>query len=468
MSSPPTSTFPRALALLVAGAFFMENLDGTIIATAAPAMAESFGVRPVDINVVMTAYLVAVAVLVPASGWLGERFGSRTIFLTAVAIFTASSALCAVCTDLTWLVIARIVQGLGGALMVPVGRLVVLRAVSTSQMLRAIAFLTWPGLVAPVIAPLVGGLLTDYLSWRWIFVINVPLGIAAFLISLRLVPQLRSHRLPGLDWVGFLLVAVGLGALVTGMDLIGHEPPNWLLAGIGVGVGLLGCVVAVWHLRRHRHPMLDLTVLRIRAFRVASYAGTFYRLIIVALPFLLPLMFQVGFGWSPVTAGVLVLFLFLGNVGIKPATTPLLRTFGFRTVLVVSTLGGIGAMVGMAFLTAQTPYVVVALLLTVSGVFRSVGFTAYNSITYAGVGSDELPSANALSTTLQQIASGLGVALGALALRVGEPLAAGWSLDSIGPYRIALLLLAALLLLCSLQLLGLAKDEGSELTAGAR
>jgi EmrB/QacA subfamily drug resistance transporter len=457
--------FPQALALLVAGSYFMEMLDGTIIATAAPAMAQTFGVRPVDINVVMTAYLIAVAVLVPASGWVGERFGTRTVFLIAVAVFTLSSAACAACGSLGWLVVARVVQGFGGALMVPVGRLVVLRAVDQRQVLRAMAFLTWPGLIAPVVAPAIGGLLTGALSWRWIFVLNLPLGVVAFVAALRLIPPGRAPAQAGLDWWGFVWVGTGLAGLVVGMDAVGAEPADVVLIAAGLLAGFAALVVAVRHLRRTPNPMLDLSVLRIRTFRVASFSGTGYRLLIFALPFVLPQLFQVGFGWGPVQAGVLLLFLFVGNLAIKPATTPLLRRFGFRPVLLVSCAGGVASIVGMAFLTAGTPLAVIAGLLLVSGVFRSVGFSAYNAITYDGVQPAELPRANALATTLLQIASGIGVAVGALAVRVGEPLSASWEWGAVGAYRIAFLLLALLLALSSTELLALPRNAGAALTA---
>lgn len=466
---PPEPHFPRALALLVAGAFFMENLDGTIISTAAPKMADSFGVRPVDINIVMTAYLLAVAVLVPASGWVAERFGSRRIFVLALVVFTVASGLCAVGQDLFQLILARVAQGAGGAMMVPVGRLVVLRATTRPQMIRAIAFLTWPALAAPIIAPAVGGLIATYTSWRWIFVLNLPLGVVAVIVALRLVPQIREHDSPPLDWIGFLLLGVGLGALVAGMDNVGHEPVRWTLVIGGTVVGLAVLALGVRHLRRAAAPMLDLSVLRFQTFRVSVLSGSVARLVIMAVPFVLPLAFQVGFGWSPLRSGVLVLCLFAGNMGIKPATTPLLRRFGFRGVLIWAGLGSTVTIAACGFLQAQTPLWVIVAVLTLSGVFRSVSFSAYNSITYAAIEDHDMSRANALSTTIQQIATGLGIALGALVLRLAAPLASAIGLSGSGPYHVAFVVLAGISAITLIESLQLPRDAGEALTgAGPR
>ena len=331
--APPrrrSATLNRSLALLVAGTFFMENLDGTIIATAAPAIASDLGVQPVDVNLAMTAYLVTIAVGIPVSGWLTERFGGRRVLMTAIAIFTVASLLCAVSVDLPMLVAMRVLQGVGGALMVPVGRLVVLRATSKRDLLDAVAYLTWPALVAPVIAPALGGWIITVASWHWIFLINLPLGVLALVVAARIVPALdQEPDVPPLDWAGFGLCAGTLAALLIGLELLGPQHGGGALPAAAslVGAVVLAGLTAFW-LRRTAHPLLRFRALRLQSFRVSNLGGGVYRLVISAAPFLLPLMFQVGFGWSPVRAGFLVLLLFLGNVAIKPATSPLIRTAG--------------------------------------------------------------------------------------------------------------------------------------------
>ena len=436
-----TDTRQRNIALLVAGTFFMENLDGTILTTAAPSIGKSFGVPSVAVGVTITAYLLTLAVLIPLSGWITRRFGSRRVFLVAIAVFTIASILCAVSTSLTELTIMRVLQGIGGAMMVPVGRLAVLRVTDRSDLVRAIALLTWPALVAPVIAPLAGGLITTYATWHWIFLINVPLGVIAFIAALRLIPMEPLETPPRLDWIGLLLTCSGLGALVYLGSLFSEgsfgvlEIIVWAVGGF-VMVGL-----AIAHQLRTRHPLLDLRALRIETFRLSHAGGSLFRLSVSAVPFLLPLLFQDVFGWSPVFSGAIVLFVFIGNIAIKPATTPLLRRFGFRTVIIGATTAAALSMALMSFIAASTPWWLVILLLTFSGIARSVGFTAYNTIAFADVKRVEMTDANTLASTLQQVAAGFGVAVGAAALRAGDLIVGG---NGAGSFQLAFAVLAVL------------------------
>src|SRR4051794_16282162 len=320
-----TSQPSRGLALLVAGAYFMEILDATVIAPAAPHIATDLGVPAVTVNVAITAYVLTLAVLIPISGWLTDRFGARRIFVTAIALFTCASAGCAAAVDLPMLVSTRVLQGIGGAMMVPVGRLVVIRTTAKADLVRAIAYLTWPALAAPLIAPALGGLLSTYASWRWIFLINVPLGLAGLLLARRLVPDVRADDAGRLDWRGFLLAAGTIAALVAGMESIaGSHPDGW--SGIGAlvlaGIGLAGTAGYLLHARR---PLLDRRIVRAPTYRVTAVGGSVFRAVITAIPFLLPLFFQLGFGWSAAHAGLIVIALFAGNIGIKPVTTPLMR-----------------------------------------------------------------------------------------------------------------------------------------------
>ena len=457
----------RGVALLVAGAFFMENLDGTIIATAAPRMAGSLGVRPVDLNVVITAYLLTLSVFIPVSGWLADRFGARVVFGTAIAVFTVASGLCAISTSLGELTAVRVLQGVGGAMMVPVGRLVVLRKTTPGELIDAFAYLTWPALAAPVIAPALGGLLTTYASWRWIFVINLPLGVAALLLTARIVPNQPPVERTPMDWQGFALTGLGLAALVTSLEFVAARRIDWLDVGTTGAVALVTIALAVRHLRRAVHPLVQLAALRIPTFRVTAVGGSFFRLAVGAVPFLLPLLFQDAFGWSPLKAGVLVVAVFVGNLGIKPFTGPLLRRFGFRTVLVHAALWSAVTIALCGLVTAHTPLAVTALLLFASGVFRSIGFTAYNTISFVDVASDAIGDANTLTTTVQQLTMGLGVVAGALALRAGGPIAKllGVTAGARAAFAMAFCLIAIVALLAVVESALLPRDAGAAATA---
>ncbi|MCU1474027.1 MFS transporter [Amnibacterium sp.] len=439
----------RGTALLVAGTFFMENLDGTILTTAVPSIARSFGDSAAAIGTAITAYLVTLAVLIPLSGWLTERFGARRVLLTAIVVFTLASALCAAAPGLPALIGARVLQGVGGALMVPVGRLVVLRETAKADLVRVVALLTWPALAAPVIAPLLGGLLASTLGWRWIFLVNLPLGVVAVLAARRLVRGGPAESVPRLDVSGLLLVCVSVAAVTALGSVLSAPDVLWPLAAVLGVVGFGTGAIAVRHLTSSSRPLLALSALRIGSFRIAHAGGSAFRLAVNAVPFLLPLLFQVGFGWSPVEAGALVLLLFAGNLGIKPVTTPLLTRFGFRPVLVLATVCSVAAAVMNAFLTASTPLVLIGLVLLFGGAARSVGFTAYNTVAFADVPSAGMTDANTLASTVQQIAAGLGVAVGAVALRAGTAVAGPGG--GLLPYRIAFLVIAAILAIAAVE-----------------
>jgi MFS family permease len=432
--------FSRALAVLIAGAYFMENLDATIIAPAAPAIAESLGVQPVQINVAMTAYLLTVAVLIPGSGWLSDRYGARGVFSLAIGLFTLASIGCAAAPTLGFLTVFRVLQGIGGAMMVPVGRLIVLRSTSKVDLIKAIAYLTWPALVAPVLAPPLGGLISTYTSWRWIFLINVPLGIVGLFFARRLVPDVRATEKRRLDWRGFLLTAFGVAALVIAAD--------------------------IGYLLKTKVPLLDLRTLKIRSLRAAVAGGTVFRLVISAIPFLLPLFFQLGFGWSAAQAGGIVVALFLGNLAIKPFTTPLMKRLGIRSVLLIALPMSALCLLGMGGLQPTTPIAVMAALLAASGIFRSVGFSAYNSVAFSDVPTEQMTHANTLHATLQELGAGLGIAVGALLVRLGDPISAalGLSETPATAYRVAFVLLAVIMLAPLIEAITMPKSAGAAVT----
>ncbi|GHC42181.1 MFS transporter [Streptomyces cinnamoneus] len=438
----------RHTALLVAGCFFMENLDGTIVSTAAPRMGDALGVAPAAIGLVVTAYLVTLAVLIPLSGWLTARFGARRVFLTAIAVFTLASLACALSTGLGMLVAMRVLQGAGGAMMVPVGRLVVVSGAEKTDMPRLISYVVWPALAAPVIAPLAGGLLTTYADWRWMFLVNLPLGAVAFAVAHRLIdaPSHTAAPPPRLDRWGVALVSTGLGALTWTAHLLseaGADRAEVLLAG---GAAVLLTAAAARHLLRTDQPLIDLRMLKVTTFRASVSGGSLFWVVVAAVPFLLPLLFQEAFGWSAIRSGAAVLFVFVGNIAIKPAANRLLDRFGFRPLLIAAALGVAVTTALCGFLTAATPVAVVLVLAVVAGAARSLGLTCYQVIAFADVPQERMRHANTLQSTAQQAAAGLGVAAATLALRAGGPLGA-WlpgPATPATPYGVAFCLLALL------------------------
>lgn len=412
----------RAVALLVAGCLFMENLDGTIVSTAAPRIGASLGVSATAVGLVVTAYVLTLAVLVPLSGWLTARFGTRRIFLTAIVLFTVASLACAAASSLGELVALRVLQGAGGAMMVPVGRLVALSGIAKPDIPRLVAYIVWPALIAPVAAPLLGGVITTYASWHWLFLINIPLGLVAFAVAWRLIEGGPVAGVGALDWLGLVWTSVGLGALTYTGHLLSDAHAPWpRAAGLGA-VSLLLLALALRHLRRAERPLIDLGTLRTHSFRASVSGGSVFWISVSAVPFLLPLLFQEVFGWSAVRSGALVLFVFVGNIGIKPATGFLFGRFGYRAVLATSGVVLAGTMAGCAFLTAGTPLWVIGALVTLSGAARSTGLTGYNTLAFADVPQDRMRDANTLNATATQTAAGLGVAAAPVALRLGDPL----------------------------------------------
>lgn len=418
------SWFSRAsaLPLLVAGAFFMENLDGTVIVTAMPQMAAAFGVRAVDMNIGISAYILTLTVFIPASGWVANRFGARNIFAAAVVIFTLASVLCAASVNLPTFTAARILQGFGGALMVPVGRLVVLRNTAKPDLIKAIATITWPGLVAPILGPPVGGFITTYASWHWIFLLNVPLGVAALWLAWRLIPQEAPQKGVPFDATGFMLTGIACFGLMFGLDLINHPQLSWLVPVLCILGSLALGALAVRHAKRTTHPLINLWAMRIKSYAVTIWGGALFRIAIGAVPFLLPLLFQIGFGLNAFDAGLLVLAVFAGNLAMKPFTSAILYRFRFRTTLVVNGLLNAATIFACALLTPQTPTWLIVALLFVSGLTRSMQFTALNTLAFSEVPQPQMSGANTLFTVSQQMGSGLGIAIGALALRLAEML----------------------------------------------
>ena len=457
----PPSTL---VALLVAGAFFMENLDGTVIATALPQMAQTFGVGPVDLNVGMTAYMLTLAVFIPVSGWVADRLGARTVFASAIGLFTFASILCGISNGLLEFTAARVLQGIGGALMVPVGRLVVLRTTEKKDLVRSIAYITWPGLAAPVIGPPVGGFITTYSSWRWIFYLNVPLGIIGIALALMWIKNApgQSKRF---DWLGFALAGSACTSIMYSLELLGQQNVRWATAGWFLAYGVAAGSAAVWHMLRTAHPLIQFDALKQRTFAVVIWGGSLFRLAISVSPFLLPLMFQIAFGLSAFQSGLLVLAMFAGNLSMKAATTFILRRFGFRRVLIVNGLITAALIASFTTLSPNTPLALMVVLLFAHGLSRSMQFTCVSTMAFVDVSQAQMSSANSFFTVMTQMSMGMGVAVGAVALRLAAWLRGGpASAPTLRDFHVAFGMVSIVAVLAVVDCLSLERDAGAEVS----
>ncbi len=450
----------RVLSVIVATALFMQNLDGTVIATALPTLARAFHADPVHMNVAMTAYLFAVAMFVPASGWMADRFGTRNVFCAAIGVFTAGSVLCGAAQSLPFLVLARVIQGMGGAAMLPVGRLILLRTVPKSRLVSAMAWVTMPALIGPVIGPPVGGFIVQYADWRWIFDINVPIGLAGMLAGWRFVPN-RREATGSLDLVGLVLSGVTLAAFLAVLELAGRDI---LPADAVVGIGLLGATVGAlyWlHARGQTRPLLDFSLMRLPSFAVSVLGGSLFRVGVGATPFLLPLMMQIGFGRTAVQSGMITFAAAAGAVISKPGTSFVLRWLGFRKVLVVNALICAAGLAIYGTFRASWPLWGMYAVLLVTGYLRSLQFTAYNSIAYADVPPARMSAATTLYSAMQQISLTVGIPISAGVLHVARR---GHLVPQAGDFALAFFAVAAISALASPASMLLPKGAGAEMS----
>jgi EmrB/QacA subfamily drug resistance transporter len=409
----------RLTAIIVATALFMQNLDSTVIATALPAMAKTFNADPLHMSVALTSYLISLSVFIPASGWVADHFGARHVFRAAIVIFTLGSVLCGFAPNLSFLVFARIIQGLGGAMMLPVGRLVLLRSVSRAQMVAAMAWLTMPALIGPIMGPPLGGFIVTYFSWRWVFDINVPIGVIGVIAVSLFINDVREEGRGGqLDALGLLLTGIAMAAVMAGFETLGRRlvPFSWTLTSLAIGIAA-GLAYAL-HARRHPHPILDFSLLRIPTFASSVLAGSLFRIAVGAMPFLLPLMLQLSFDKSPMQSGLITFASAAGAILMKPAAQPVLRRFGFRAVLMVNGVIAAALISVCAAFQPDWPSLLLDAILFVSGFFRSLQFTAFNAIAYGDVARARMSGATTLYATIQQLTLTLGIVIGAATLEI--------------------------------------------------
>jgi EmrB/QacA subfamily drug resistance transporter len=412
--------------LIVASALFMENLDSTIITTALPQMAVTFGTTPIHLSVGITAYVLSLAIFIPVSGWVADKFGARTVFCVAIVVFTLGSVLCGLSNDVPQLAGARVLQGIGGSMMVPVGRLIMFRSVAKSEFVSAMAYLTFPALVGPILGPPVGGFITDYASWRWIFFINVPVGLLGLGLVIHFIKETHEPSPPALDWAGFFLTAASLACLVYVCDLAVGPDFDAIEAVILCVVALLAGWAAIRHVRRHPHPVLDPTLLAIPTFSASVLGGTLYRVGTASLNYMLPIMLQIGIGFTAFSSGLMIVGPAVGAFTMKLGAIPVLRRWGFRNVLFGNAiLSALGVLV-CGFFTETTPLSVIFVLLIIGGCSRSLQYMALNSMAFAEIPIPRMSAASSFHAMLQQISNGMGVAVAAVILNLilvlrGEP-----------------------------------------------
>ncbi|WP_428391559.1 MFS transporter [Lichenicoccus sp.] len=453
----------RTTALIIASALFMEQLDSTVLTTALPTMARSFGVDPLHMSAALTSYLVGLAVFIPASGRLADRLGSRSVFRAAIALFLLGSVLCAQAPNLPFLVTARLLQGAGGAMMVPVGRLVLLRTVSKSELVSATFWMLLPATIGPLCGPIVGGFLTTYLSWRWIFYINVPVGLLGMALTTRFIPQLRETVRSAFDLRGAVLSGTSLACLIFGLESasLGTGALGRTLAILGVG--FLSALLYSLHARVARDPILDFGLMRIATFRLSVLAGSLTRIAAGAAPFLIPSMLQLGFGMSAAQSGLITFTAPLGGLSMRFWARGVLRRHGFRSAMTAN--GAIGAilMLVCAALRPGWPFWAISGVLFLIGMAQALQFTAYNTIAYADVPTAQLSAATSFYATFQQMTLTLGICIAVASMAIARAASGRDRLD-LTDFSVGFLTVGALALFAAPVASRLASDAGSELS----
>ena len=462
----PTATGPqrsyRTVALIIACALFMEQMDATVLATALPTMGRDFGVPATSMSSALTSYLIALAIFIPASGSLADRFGSRTVFRAAISLFLIGSLLCGQATSLSFMIFARFIQGLGGAMMIPIGRLVLLRSVAKEDMVSAMSWLIMPALIGPIVGPPIGGFIVTYLDWRWIFYLNLPVGLLGLVLVTLFIGEVRADHPARFDVSGFVLSGVSLGCMLFGFEMT-SRPHEAYSGGALIVVGVVAGLFYIRHAHRREEPILDISLMRIPSFRLSVIAGSLTRITQGAQPFLLPLMLQLGFGMTAAASGTITVATAIGSLMMKGLAPRVLRRFGFRQSLIVN---GLIASVGYAvcgFFRPSWPVPVIFGTLLVCGFFMSFQFTAYNTIAYDEIPKERMSAATGFYATFQQLMLSVGICVGAATLHIGT-LVTGGTKPTLPGFTLAFLVVTAISASATIWNRRFVSDAGAELS----
>jgi EmrB/QacA subfamily drug resistance transporter len=451
----------RVTPLVLAVALFMENMDSTVIATSLPAIAADIGTSPIALKLALTAFFVALAIFIPISGWMADRFGSNAVFRAAIGVFVVGSICCAFSSSLESFVASRFLQGIGGSMMTPIARLVLLRATPRSELVSATAWLTIPGLIGPLTGPPVGGFLTTYLSWHWIFWINVPIGIIG-IVATKFLPPSETRTPRPIDLPGFFLTSIAFSGIMFGLSVISLPALPVVTGYTAIAVGAVASVIYLWHARRTPYPLLDPKLFRNRYFRTAMLGGIFFRIGIGAFPFLMPLMLQLTFGLSPFESGLTTFVSAFGAILSKFVAERLYARFGFARMLTATSLLGCVFLAVNGFFTPETPHLWLMFFLFVGGLTRSFFFTGLNVFGYADVEDAEASQATAISAVTQQISIALGVAVAGGVLEFTSRLHGGPPL--LGDFHVAWFVVAGLAVISAIFFMRLPPDAGQDLS----
>ena len=453
----------RVVPLIVAVSLFMENMDSTVISTSLPAIARAIGTNPLALKLAVTSYLLSLAICIPASGWTADRFGARNVFRLAIGVFILGSIGCAASHSLEQFVFARIVQGMGGAMMTPVGRLIMVRSIDKQQLLNAMSLVTMPALIGPICGPPLGGFITTYASWHWIFLINVPIGLIGIVAATRYIPDIHvEHRHP-FDFIGFFLSGLGIAGLAFGLSVLGLDFLPASVVATLLGVGVVATVAYVFHARHTAAPILDLSLLKLPTFRASIIGGFLFRLGVGALPFLLPLLLQIGFDLTPFQSGLITFTSALGSMFMKAAVASVLKRFGYRNVLLYNALVSSVFLAACATFVPGMPFWAMIAILLSGGFFRSLQFTSINTIGYAEIDPPRMSRATALIAAAQQLSLSTGVAAGALVVEITLRLRHATAMSAVD-FPPAFLAIAVLAASAALVFVRLAPDAGEELS----
>ena len=461
-AEPEFKPFSSLVPAIIGAAMLMQTLSATVIANALPPMAASLHEDPVRLNTLISVYLLALAVFLPVSGWAADRFGAKRVFLIAIGLYAASCAACGFATNLPELLLARVAEGAAGALMGPVGRLVLLRSTPKHDLVRAMSVLTMPSMLGPVIGPPIGGFIVTYLSWRWIFFLNLPIAVVGIVLVSKYIADIKEEEAGPLDWIGMILTGLGMAGVVYGFENLGRAHVSPWLAPATMGGGLVFLGLYAWHARRITYAILDLGLFKIRTFYASVVGGTFMRMGVGATPFLLALLLQVAFGMSPFQAGLMTFASAAAALVMKTCVPPILERLGFRTTLSVNAV-----IVGVSFMTyalfyKEMPHWVMYLILLTGGFFRSLQFTALNGLAYADIDAPQMSRASTMSAMGQRLAQSIGIGFAATMLHFlqGHFHARHVTAQVIDP---AFIIIGVVALLSGLFFVVLPADAGAEL-----